>query len=65
MRGEINIENATEAGWSPHLVAWNAYAGALPVAAAFGQVPVPVYPYFWRTNHARIVIWKLRESETP
>lgn len=58
---EMNIEGTIEPHWASHLDAWNRTAAALPVVASFGQVPCPVYPYLWRTNDLRVIVWKRGE----
>lgn len=55
---EMNIVHTVEPEWAPHLDAWTRKVSTLPVVAAFGQVRDPVYPYLWRTNDLRVVIWK-------
>ena len=57
--GEMNIREATEPEWPPHLERWKAHVSTLPMAVSFGAVLTPVYPYLWRTNHERIIVWKL------
>ena len=63
--GEMNIREATEPEWPPHLEKWKAHVATLPIAVSFGAVPTPVYPYLWRTNHERIIVWKLDRRELP
>lgn len=55
---EMNISHTTEPEWAPHLDAWTRKVSTMAVAAAFGEVRDPVYPYLWRTNDLRVIIWK-------
>ena len=55
---EMNIREAIEPEWASHLQAWQQKVATLPVVAHFGQLPTPVYPYLWRTNDLRVLIWK-------
>ena len=59
---EMNIAHTTEPEWRPHLERWNAHVAGLEPAVTFGEVPNPVYPYLWRTNHQRIIIWKVERA---
>ena len=55
---EMNISHTIEPEWAPHLEAWTRKVSTMPVAVAFGEVRDPVYPYLWRTNDLRVIIWK-------
>ncbi|MFN2509399.1 MAG: ArnT family glycosyltransferase, partial [Chthoniobacterales bacterium] len=55
---EMNLQHTVEPDWPPYLDAWKRDVSALPVVASFGTVPNPVYPFLWRTNDQRIIIWK-------
>ncbi len=58
---EMNIAHMTEPEWQPHLARWNERVAKLQTAISFGEVRNPVYPYLWRTNHQRIIIWKVQD----
>lgn len=59
--GEPDLRLATDPpAWASYRERWSARVTPLPVAAAFGQAPMFVVPYLWRTNDERIMILRAR-----
>lgn len=55
--GEFDLRYATDAaGWSAYRDRWLTKIDSFALQADFGQIPTPVVPYLWRTNHERILI---------
>jgi hypothetical protein len=57
--GEFGLLEARDPkAWAAYRDRWEAKISTLPVEVDFGQVVTPLVPYVWRTNEARILIFR-------